>query len=295
MTESPWERTIYDVAAAEGFLYRDMAEQWLDARREAMDHLVGAIALSSWADNLVLRGSVLLKAWFGALAREPGDLDFVVRPEDRRIDSDSVDDMFEEISDRAEALSRSGGTVRLAAHRSDYEVERRIWTYSGTPGRRLELSWECPYRGYGALHLDFAFGEPLLDAPVRVDIPRFGSPGPPVPLHAASRSLSLAWKLLWLGEEYDVTPGKDLYDAVLLAEHCAPVELPDTLLYRLFATADSERYWHGGLGGPNDIRSRAAAVDWRSFVVHYPLLEDAHEEFTDRLTRAMSPIFPAAS
>ncbi|MFI6579501.1 hypothetical protein [Embleya sp. NPDC050493] len=54
--------------------------RWHRARRAAVDHVLEAVAGSRWVDDLVLRGSVLLKAWYGSTAREPGDLDFVVTP-----------------------------------------------------------------------------------------------------------------------------------------------------------------------------------------------------------------------
>ncbi|WP_405984366.1 nucleotidyl transferase AbiEii/AbiGii toxin family protein [Streptomyces sp. NBC_00872] len=48
------------------------------ARRAAMDHVLGLIAQAPWSAGLVLRGSVPLRAWLGGLAREPGDLDWVM-------------------------------------------------------------------------------------------------------------------------------------------------------------------------------------------------------------------------
>ncbi|GAA2278492.1 hypothetical protein GCM10010430_75580 [Kitasatospora cystarginea] len=56
--------------------------RWYGARRKALDTVLAAVAASPWTDHLVLRGSVLLTAWYGKAAREPGDLDFVVTPAD---------------------------------------------------------------------------------------------------------------------------------------------------------------------------------------------------------------------
>src|SRR6185437_3459790 len=61
------------------------AARWRQARTGALDYVLEAIADSQWADHLVLRGSVLLRTWYGQAAREPGDLDFVVLPEEWRI------------------------------------------------------------------------------------------------------------------------------------------------------------------------------------------------------------------
>ena len=48
--------------------------------RSAIDHVLTLVGDSPLAGVLVLRGSVTLLAWAGAAARQPGDLDFVVRP-----------------------------------------------------------------------------------------------------------------------------------------------------------------------------------------------------------------------
>ena len=63
-------------------VFGDPAEgaRWSAARRAAMAHVLAVVAASPWAGNLVLRGSVALRAWLGEVAREPGDLDFVVVP-----------------------------------------------------------------------------------------------------------------------------------------------------------------------------------------------------------------------
>ncbi len=50
------------------------------AHRAALDHMLDLIIALPWSDTLVLRGSRLMRAWAGDLAREPADLDFVVLP-----------------------------------------------------------------------------------------------------------------------------------------------------------------------------------------------------------------------
>jgi hypothetical protein len=58
--------------------------RWYTARQLAMEHVLTFIGQSHWQPNLVLRGSTLLKSWFGERAREPGDLDWVARHSPRR-------------------------------------------------------------------------------------------------------------------------------------------------------------------------------------------------------------------
>src|SRR5690349_15109693 len=48
--------------------------------RAAADHVLRLIGDCDCVDSLVLRGSMTLLAWAPEQAREPGDLDFVVRP-----------------------------------------------------------------------------------------------------------------------------------------------------------------------------------------------------------------------
>ncbi|WP_436537098.1 nucleotidyl transferase AbiEii/AbiGii toxin family protein [Actinoplanes sp. HUAS TT8] len=63
-------------------------DPWDAAHRSALDHVLGLIAESSWAEMLMLRGSALMPAWVGADARLPADLDWIVlssglsRPDD---------------------------------------------------------------------------------------------------------------------------------------------------------------------------------------------------------------------
>ncbi|MER5747743.1 nucleotidyl transferase AbiEii/AbiGii toxin family protein [Streptomyces sp. NPDC002225] len=55
-----------------------LAPRWRAARRAVLDHLLRVVAGSPLGKGLVLRGSVPLRAWVGAAAREPGDLDWIV-------------------------------------------------------------------------------------------------------------------------------------------------------------------------------------------------------------------------
>lgn len=88
-----------------------------------------------------------------------------------------------------------------------------------------------------------------------------------VPLLGATRELSLAWKLVW--QAGDMYPqGKDLYDAVLLAESCA---LPYPLL------AEAFRF----------------QTDWAAFHKEYPGIPGSAESYADRLLKALAPTFAA--
>ncbi|MEV8097496.1 nucleotidyl transferase AbiEii/AbiGii toxin family protein [Kitasatospora sp. NPDC085879] len=141
----------------------------------------------------------------------------------------------------------------------------------GVSGLRLTIPWTAEGLPPGALQIDFAYDEPLPVAPVFTALPR-GDGGPPAVLPTASRELSLAWKLLWLLSEgaTGTARGKDLYDAVLLAEHPATA-LDAWLLRRVLRRAPHP-------AGPADLpRCR---VDWNGF-------PGTAEEWLDRLTRAL--------
>ena len=87
---------------------------------------------------------------------------------------------------------------------------------------------------WGATQLDFVFGERLPVPHQMLDVGL--TPERHAELQVAPKELSLAWKLLWLHS--DMHPrGKDLYDAMLLAE---ATTLPLPLLQAVFEIADSK-------------------------------------------------------
>lgn len=270
-------------AAEPRFTDPDVERAWHEARRTAIDLVLSAIADSSWANSLVLRGSVLLRAWFGNAAREPGDLDFVVTPASWRIDEERTDSMLTGLARAAETLShRSDSTVRIDAAKAAGDD---IWTYDRVPGRRLvlPLSSDGPS---GFVQLDFVFNEHLPVAPEPVLLPS-ATGGPGALLNAATAELSLAWKLMWL--MCDAYPqGKDLYDAVLLAEH---TPLRYELLRQVFlgaAPSDGCRPV-----GQREIAALKHSVEWDHFVAEYPDVTESEDDFVDRLGAALAPTFSA--
>lgn len=92
-------------------------------------------------------------------------------------------------------------------------------------------------------------------------------------LPAAARELSLAWKPMWLvGDLYP--QGKDLYDAVLLAERH---RLPNALLQEVFRQA-------------GEALSRTGT--WSSSTSR---TSPGEEVFPARLVEALRPTFPDAA
>ncbi|QFG21097.1 nucleotidyl transferase AbiEii/AbiGii toxin family protein [Actinomadura sp. WMMB 499] len=186
-----------------------------EAHREALGHVLRAVSGSPWADELVLRGSLLLRAWYGAEAREPGDVDLVVLPPELPASDHWSRRILEGVAALAEHESRDGergGDVEIDAGGA---VWWELFAYSDSPGRRLSLPWRSHDGWLGSVQIDFSFGEPLPQEP---DVAFVPVPGGEVPLRSVTPELSLAWKLHWLVNEIPRQP-KDLYDAWLLARH----------------------------------------------------------------------------
>ncbi|MRH93072.1 nucleotidyl transferase AbiEii/AbiGii toxin family protein [Nocardia sp. SYP-A9097] len=251
---------------------------WFDARRAAIDHVLAAVADSLWASQLMLRGSVLLSAWYGSAARQPGDVDFIVLPQNWQVDEPATDDMFGDIAVRAE---RASLTPESMVHlHAEGALSDNIWTYDRVPGRRLVLPWTAtgPDIPSGTVQLDFVFNETIPQPAVWSDLPNLCHPAAPSHLLTATPELSLAWKLLWLTT--DMHPqGKDFYDAVLLAENCRlPYDLLATVL-----TRETNGAWL-----PNFLAGLDNSADWKEFAKDHPHLADQQQSFIDRLQAALA-------
>ncbi|MFI7409690.1 nucleotidyl transferase AbiEii/AbiGii toxin family protein [Streptomyces sp. NPDC049627] len=315
--------------------------RWRRAHRAALDHLLRLVAESSLAGQLVLRGSMVMPAWVGAGAREPGDLDWIVpRPLIVPIDPldpyPYVDDVavvqqWPETADGAgagayemwkqeEYDTRGVRAVRppeglrwitgpepepetAPPHRELLDLVRQrpvaapgvvldpdaarddgTWTYSAydTPGVRVTVPWRAEGLPPGEARMDFARDERLPQAPVCTAVPR-GDGGPPAVVRTASRELSLAWKLLWLHTDASTeagAQGKDLYDAVLLAE-TRGIRLSPRLLRTVFPP---------GVAAPTGAVVRSWSVDWESFRAGHPAVRGTAEEWLDRLCRALTSV-----
>ncbi|QES58474.1 hypothetical protein DEJ51_33690 [Streptomyces venezuelae] len=165
---------------------------------------------------------------------------------------------YEDLLERIRASPRAAAGVLL-----DADGARRdgTWAYTytdgefGPPGIRILIPWRADHGQAGVAQLDFSRDERLPEAPVWTAVPR-GDGGVTV-VRTASRRLSLAWKLRWLVADAATEEGprcKDLYDAVLLAEACRELPLPEPP--RLAGVRVDEGAWqlfreaHPGVRGP---------------------------------------------
>lgn len=248
------------------FLVAGTGQQWTAARRAAMNHILAAIAATTWSQHLVLRGSVAMAAWVGDAAREPGDLDFVVTPHTITSDSADARTLLDDIKTAARTASGAG-------LQPDRITESAIWTYERADGRRLVIPFSTPEAPDGHIQIDVVFGEKLSLPPEALILPDVDQP-----LLAAPAPLALAWKLLWLAT--DMYPqGKDLYDAVLLAEHTTV----DQALVRQLMRPE--------LGAEADTFTAETVmswqVDWSNFTDEYAGIRGTAEQWTRRLALAL--------
>ncbi|WP_229831462.1 nucleotidyl transferase AbiEii/AbiGii toxin family protein [Actinoplanes ianthinogenes] len=233
-------------------------ERWRAARRAALDHVLSVLAGGSWSRSLVLRGSVTMPAWAGAAAREPGDLDFVVTPASITSGSPQARALLDGIV--ADLAARPGAGLR-----PDRVEQSAIWTYERADGRRLVIPFTGSRIPEGAVQVDIVFGEELPIPPEPITLP-----GQRQPVLAATAGLSLAWKLLWLAT--DCYPqGKDLYDAVLLAERTTVDLALVRDLMRPELGDEADRFTAESVLSWPDIQ-------WDNFFQEYPeLVAEPHE------------------
>lgn len=278
--DPPTKQSARSFRAGESrFSDAEQAASWQQARRAAIITVLTAISGSPWAQNLVLRGSVLLKAWIGAVAREPGDLDFLVIPMSWSIEEDRTRRMLTGIAAGAQQAC-SGSPVAIDAGRTSVEG---IWTYDRVPGLRMMLPWTADGGHCGDLQLDFVFNEHLPADPEPTEV-SLSDDGPRAQVLAVTPELSLAWKVQWLIT--DMYPrAKDLYDAVLLAER---TPLSYELLREVMTAADPA--YQRVQVTLADITG-LDRIDFDAFRVDYPDLRTDEQNLIQRLAATLEPTF----
>ncbi|WP_342380406.1 nucleotidyl transferase AbiEii/AbiGii toxin family protein [Myxococcus stipitatus] len=239
------------------------------ARSRLLRTSLAAIGRSSVARQLVVRGSIALELWYGERARPAKDIDLVVTPETIGPESSEGQQLFTELRQAVTQALRDEG---LPVEPESIPVDA-IWTYERAEGRRLTFPWTWRGRLRDTVQVDIVFNERMCAAPVPLTVEG-------VTLRGASPAESLASKLLWLTND-SYPQGKDLFDAVLLAED---VRLPAELLRRVFA--EKHGHWFDTyLTGEFTLDQE---VDWANFALEHPTLAQGRaEEHWLRLKRAL--------
>jgi Nucleotidyl transferase AbiEii toxin, Type IV TA system len=265
----------------------EIAQRWFEARQQVIDYLLLSIQGSRWNEHLVLRGSLLLKAWLGDTAREPNDIDWVFRPEHTQLKDRLAQQLFDELIQLVREYPQVGNVIIDSAK----VVTDEIWTYDRSNGRRILFPWQADGLPSGTLQMDVAFGERLCSDPVLTPIPT--SWDEDIFIWSASKELSLAWKLRWL--ETDSFPqGKDLYDATLLAEQ---TQLPFELLRQVLESSEdwtsNVKNWVPNFSWKSGYpwSMEPTDIEWDNFILEYPWVEGDAQSWLDRLSRALIPTF----
>jgi hypothetical protein len=253
---------------------------WRTTRQAVVDHILELISASAWKDHLVLRGSTLLRAWLPQLARDPGDIDWVVVPQDIAADGKWSREFVKSLEQLIVAAPHAGdATISM-----DDAAWDNIWTYERVPGRRVVLPWKAKGLPPGVVQMDFVFGEEMPEPPEEFAFTTLE--GRTLPLLAASKATSLAWKIQWLESDW-YPQGKDLYDAVVLAENCVPSA---EVIRRVVRDEKCDSFFkligHGGTMG--------WILDWDNFRLECPWIVGEADEWQRRLVAALKPAFRAA-
>jgi Nucleotidyl transferase AbiEii toxin, Type IV TA system len=249
----------------------EIRQRWFAVRREVINQLLRSVTESRWSEQLVLRGSLLLKTWLGDIAREPGDIDWVFQPETTTSNSEVAQELIPEIMGMAyQSLQLGDASINIGQIFVD-----DIWTYERADGKRIVVPWNVAGLPVGDVQIDIVFGEKLPEQPIQTVIA-----GIAMPLWSASPQLSLVWKLLWLiTDRYP--QGKDLYDAVILAEHYGfPLDLCRGVLasHNVSVKKYTEyQYWLKALEG----------LEWDVFQQEYPGVMGSGADWIDRLVQAL--------
>lgn len=272
------------------------------ARWRVIHHLLQMVNRSGLGEIVVLRGSLLMKAWYGDAAREPNDVDLVLRDPEIRFKHRFLDD---QISDFLRVVQRNAetewGQIRSQKIKDSPLSEGE---YAHLVGRRLMFPWEDGAKNTGIIQVDIAFDERLHVEPSLTEIPN--PYGEPTVVYAAGKDEALAWKLLWLQRDAgrwtrDVRSwmlkqghpsGKDLYDAVLLAEDTfLPLDLY-LLVTGWFGDELSPGYSPEPYHNPDF--PLLWDVDWESFQRANPQVEGTAFDWQMRLAYALEPTFTDA-
>ncbi|MET9732601.1 nucleotidyl transferase AbiEii/AbiGii toxin family protein [Streptomyces sp. NPDC006458] len=202
-----------------------------------------------------------------------------------RADADTSEQSppYMDLLDRIRARPEAAPGVLLDA---DAAQPDGTWTYAryDLPGIRLVVPWRAEGVGEpGEVRLDFARDEQLPEPPEWTAVPR-GDGGAPVAVRTVGPAVSLAWKVLWLRSDSATgtrARGKDLYDAVLLAE-ARGTRLPPRLLRKVLRRGPA-----GGADAFGPEQVTGWRVDWTAFQAGHPWISGTAQDWLTRLRDAL--------
>lgn len=248
--------------------------EWERTRAQVRTHLLRLVAESRWSEHLVLRGSVLMQAWFGERARDPKDIDWVFQPQNVKLGDALCEECFAELVELVKANPTTADAEILVSQIASDD----IWTYERAAGRRLVFPFQSEL-GQREIQMDIVWAEKLFEPPTKtsLSVPQ----EEPITVLAATPALSLAWKLLWLITDIHAQ-GKDLYDAVLLAQN---TKLSLELLSRVLNSDEWVRQYRKITP---DLLEEISA-DWPNFKLEYLWIEGEEKQWLLALKQALAP------
>lgn len=272
-----------------------MSDQNLASQWAVIHHLLDLANRAGLGELFALRGSLLLKAWYGNNAREPGDIDWVWANGDDRIASHGLSKGRFTLFLRLVMKHPATCDVTIAIRKiTDAPISDNDEYRPGISGRRLTFPWRDATGATGAVQVDFALYDyndiPLVTVS-RAAIPNRAT-GVPTYVTAVSKEDALLWKLRWLdadATERGAAQGKDLYDAVLLAED---IRLPVALFVSRLPPSLHD-YTQVLLTEPSGLGEFPLMwnVDWESFQQAHPQIDGSAMDWQIRLTLALAPTF----
>lgn len=263
---------VFPIEDDEPFI-ADYAPKLRACQSQITHHLLEVVSQSLWFEQLVLTGSHMMRSWFGERARDPGDVDWVVRPKKLRGSDYEVEQMMEEMIN---IVRKSPDVNGIGVVGKNIEV-RHISIYGQETGKRVIFPWGSSCGMRGTVQMDFCFGTELNHG-IRPFLMPLVS-GNVLPVLAVTKQELLLWKLYWLHQD-DLTRksrGKDLYDATLLAEDTyIPYSLLEKVIPELASDSDMPLEWE---------------VEWDEFASRTRQVYGEAFDWQQRLWTALAPTF----
>ncbi|MCA9084957.1 MAG: nucleotidyl transferase AbiEii/AbiGii toxin family protein [Planctomycetaceae bacterium] len=250
MSEPVPQDVLLDFVYALGTCVREYADYLREEGAPVNDPLLHPAPIeiggSVFEPLIVLRGSLLLKHWFGDRARVAGDIDLHCFRSSRPVvisdgdDSTFYGDSYESLVDYGKAMCRYSAQSADAdysrwnrdttfPHLDTVDEATDLWAY-GTPGQRYFTQWRRSNGENGRLQIDIAEEGYCTFDRLDISVTEFVVGNEPLPFLTYSPETMLAAKLSWLLRGISVIPNetddrlwmewtgeaKDLFDTWLL-------------------------------------------------------------------------------
>ncbi|MFN0203454.1 MAG: nucleotidyl transferase AbiEii/AbiGii toxin family protein [Bacteroidia bacterium] len=236
------------------------------------------------AEEVILRGSLLTRAWTKPHFRQVRDLDFMaIYPFDEKRATDFVHSL---------CLVNLDDEIQIFPDQMKTEV---IWEETVSPGVRYLFPVKIADI-YLEIQIDMSFNDPLVPPAIWWEYP--GLLNIPTKIHTIRPELALAWKVHGLFEFWDLKAGqwkaKDLYDIYLIWKY---QKLADALFEQALFTAFEDRKMPLTLYNRvlnNEFgQSKGSHKGWKKFLKNtpHPPETENHLQILSQLRTYLDPFF----